>query len=65
MRGDVPLSTFGPGSGSMGLNGDFTPPSRFIRAAYGKQNIQGIDNEEEGISVIFVFCKIVRFQKEE
>lgn len=53
MRGDVPLSAFGPGSGSMGLNGDFTPPSRFIRAAYGKQNIQGIDNEEEGISVIF------------
>ena len=52
MRGEVPLSAFGQGSGSMGLNGDFTPPSRFIRA-YGKQNIQGIDNEEEGISVIF------------
>ncbi|EMK2597297.1 TPA: linear amide C-N hydrolase [Bacillus cereus] len=35
-EGDIPLSTFGQGSGSMGLNGDFTPPSRFIRAAYGK-----------------------------
>ena len=32
MRGEVPLSAFGQGSGSMGLNGDFTPPSRFIRA---------------------------------
>lgn len=51
--GDVPLSAFGQGSGSMGLPGDFTPPSRFVRAAYGKQNIQGIDNEEEGISAIF------------
>lgn len=51
--GGVPLSAFGQGSGSMGLPGDFTPPSRFVRAAYGKQNIQGIENEEEGISAIF------------
>ncbi len=51
--GDVPLSAFGQGSGTMGLPGDFTPPSRFVRAAYGKQNIQGIENEEEGISAIF------------
>ncbi|MBV6707392.1 linear amide C-N hydrolase [Bacillus thuringiensis] len=35
-EGDIPLSAFGQGSGSMGLNGDFTLLSRFIRAAYGK-----------------------------
>ncbi|PEA92558.1 choloylglycine hydrolase [Bacillus cereus] len=51
--GDLPLSAFGQGSGSMGLPGDFTPPSRFVRAAYSKQNIQGVDNEEEGISAVF------------
>ncbi|KAA0820725.1 choloylglycine hydrolase family protein, partial [Bacillus sp. AY2-1] len=51
--GDVPLSAFGQGSGSMGLPGDFTPPSRFVRAAYSKQNIQGVDNEEEGVSAVF------------
>ena len=34
---------------------------RFVRAAYGKQNIQGIENEEEGISAIFIFYRIVRF----
>ncbi|MCU5321047.1 linear amide C-N hydrolase [Bacillus sp. BI3] len=51
--GDVSLSAFGQGSGSMGLPGDFTPPSRFVRAAYSKQNIEGIDNEEEGISAVF------------
>ncbi|MDJ1476439.1 choloylglycine hydrolase family protein [Bacillus sp. LS15-K4] len=50
---NVPLSAFGQGSGSMGLPGDFTPPSRFVRAAYGKQNIQGIDSEEEGVSALF------------
>ncbi len=51
--GDLSLSAFGQGSGSIGLPGDFTPPSRFVRAAYGKQNIQDIDNEEEGVSAIF------------
>ncbi|WOA55928.1 choloylglycine hydrolase family protein [Bacillus mycoides] len=50
---NVPLSAFGQGSGSMGLPGDFTPPSRFVRAAYGKQNIQDIDSEEEGVSALF------------
>ncbi|MFP3374897.1 choloylglycine hydrolase family protein [Bacillus sp. SIMBA_069] len=50
---NVPLNAFGQGSGSMGLPGDFTPPSRFVRAAYGKQNIQGIDGEEEGVSALF------------
>ncbi|MGG0290264.1 choloylglycine hydrolase family protein [Bacillus pacificus] len=50
---NVRLSAFGQGSGSMGLPGDFTPPSRFVRAAYGKQNIQGIDSEEEGVSALF------------
>ncbi|MCI3145049.1 choloylglycine hydrolase [Bacillus cereus] len=51
--GDLSLSAFGQGSGSIGLPGDFTPPSRFVRAAYGKQNIQDIHNEEEGVSAIF------------
>lgn len=37
----------------MGLPGDFTPPSKFVRATYGKQNIQGVDNEEEGVSAVF------------
>ena len=61
--GDVPLSAFGQGSGTMGLPGDFTPPSRFVRAAYGKQNIQGIENEEEGYRLFFISYQIVRFLK--
>lgn len=51
--GDVSLSAFSQGSGSMGLPGDFTPPSRFVRAAFGKQTIQSVDNEEDGVSAAF------------
>lgn len=32
--GDFELSSFGGGSGMLGLPGDFTPPSRFIRAFF-------------------------------
>ena len=30
----VRLSSFGNGSGFLGLPGDITPPSRFVRAAF-------------------------------
>ena len=32
--GNQPLKSIGNGSGYLGLPGDFTPPSRFVRAAY-------------------------------
>ena len=32
--GDITLSSFGAGSGFIGLLGDITPPSRFVRAAF-------------------------------
>jgi choloylglycine hydrolase len=47
---DLKLSAFSQGSGSFGLPGDFTPPSRFVRAAFLKQNLTGIDDESSGIT---------------
>ncbi len=32
--GNMSLSSFGGGSAMIGLPGDFTPPSRFVRAAF-------------------------------
>lgn len=34
--GPLMLTPFGQGAGALGLPGDFTPPSRFVRAAYLK-----------------------------
>lgn len=36
---------FGQGSGTFGLPGDFTPPSRFLRSFYTKTTVQDIDDE--------------------
>jgi choloylglycine hydrolase len=32
--GPLAMKSFGHGSGMLGLPGDFTPPSRFVRAAF-------------------------------
>ena len=37
--GKMQLKPLGEGSGMLGLPGDFTPPSRFIKAAFYAQNI--------------------------
>ncbi|MDN3955563.1 choloylglycine hydrolase [Sporolactobacillus laevolacticus] len=50
---NLDLSAFSQGSGSVGLPGDFTPPSRFVRAAYWKNNITNIDTEQDGITGLF------------
>ncbi len=34
LQGDIELSAFGSGSGFLGIPGDVTPPSRFVRAAF-------------------------------
>lgn len=47
------FSPFGAGAGSFGLPGDFTPPSRFLRALFGREAINPINNEEECISAAF------------
>ncbi len=44
------ISQFGMGSGLHGLPGDFTPPSRFIRAAVFNKNVVPGKTAEEGVS---------------
>lgn len=51
--GDLELAAFSQGSGSFGLPGDFTPPSRFIRAAFLKQAHGKVTNELDGMTEIF------------
>jgi choloylglycine hydrolase len=51
--GSLSLSAFGQGSGTFGLPGDFTSPSRFVRATYLKNNISQINNEIEGVTGVF------------
>lgn len=47
------LRGFGQGSGLLGLPGDFTPPSRFVRAALFTQSMPTAENRAEAIKQTF------------
>ena len=51
--GNMELEPFGQGDGTWGLPGDFTPPSRFIRAAYLKGHIPAPETRQEAMMVGF------------
>jgi len=57
--GPVTLSAFGSGSGLHGLPGDFTPPSRFIRAAIYSQ--AAAPNATAGDAVLAAFHILNQF----
>ncbi|MFA5956698.1 linear amide C-N hydrolase [Hyphomicrobium sp.] len=46
----VSIAPFGAGSGMLGLPGDFTPPSRFIRAVAYVQTMEPVKDAKEGVS---------------
>lgn len=45
----VKLTPFGQGAGAMGLPGDFTPPSRFVRTAYAKSHAAAPSGREDAV----------------
>lgn len=51
--GKLELQAFGMGNGMMGLPGDFSPPSRFVRAALFTANAIPSDNVSQGIDHVF------------
>ncbi len=51
--GRLDLRSFGGGSGMLGLPGDFTPPSRFIRAAFFQSTAPVLDNADETVFQAF------------
>ena len=51
--GPVKLEPFGQGSGMLGLPGDFTPPSRFVRAAAFSQSVLEPKTGEDAVLTAF------------
>lgn len=49
----VKLSPFGQGAGTFGLPGDYTPPSRFVRAAYQKSHVSVPSDRENAVVACF------------
>ena len=50
---DLDLRTYSRGMGGLGLPGDWTSPSRFVRAAFTRMNAKSGEAEEESVSQFF------------
>ena len=57
------LKPYSRGMGAMGLPGDASSMSRFVRAAFVKLNSESGDSEEEGVSQFFHILKAVEMQR--
>lgn len=51
--GDIDLTSFGAGSGFLGIPGDVTPPSRFVRAAFYQATAPKSDSAEKTVRQAF------------
>lgn len=49
----VKLSPFGMGAGMVGIPGDFTPPSRFVRMVFFSQCLKEIPDSTSAVAAIF------------
>lgn len=54
---------FSQGTGTSGLPGGYTPPERFVRAAFFKENIPAAKDESQGISNAYHILSTVRIPK--
>lgn len=60
---DMRLIPFGQGAGGFGLPGDFSPPSRFIRAAFLKSHVDVPKTSEESVITFFRIMESVSIPK--
>lgn len=60
---DYTAKPFSQGTGTLGLPGGYTPPERFIRAAFFKKFIEPAKNEMEGINNAYQILNTVKIPK--
>ena len=60
---DIPLTEYSRGMGAIGLPGDLSSQSRFVRAAFVRANSVSGEGEEESVSQFFHILKSVEQQR--
>lgn len=59
----VTFAPMGNGARTFGLPGDYTPPSRFLRALFGKEAINDLETEDEAVKAAFHILSSVEIPK--
>nr|MBQ0091078.1 choloylglycine hydrolase family protein [Candidatus Enterousia merdequi] len=58
--GNMTLSAFGRGTGLLGLPGDMTPPSRFVRAAFYQISSPELSNADMAVNQAFTIMEAMK-----
>ena len=61
--GHIPLENYSLGMGALGLPGDFSSASRFVRAVFVKENSACNGSEEESVNQFFHILNAVAMPK--
>ena len=60
---ELPLATYSRGMGALGLPGDLSSPSRFVRAAFVRANARAAQTEDASVSQFFHILTSVEQQR--
>lgn len=61
--GDLTVSAFGPGTGALGMPGDYTSPSRFIRTVFNRQHTTAVKTDAEAVNALSHMLNSVEIPK--
>lgn len=61
--GDFEVKPFGPGTGALGMPGDYTSPSRFVRTVFMRQYANPVETDAEAINALSHLLNSVEITK--
>lgn len=61
--GDLDVSAFGPGSGALGMPGDYTSVSRFVRTVFMRQHTEAVDTDAAAVNALSHMLNSVEIPK--
>lgn len=61
--GDLEVSAFGPGSGALGMPGDYTSVARFVRTVFMRQHTDAVETDAEAVNALSHMLNSVEIPK--
>jgi len=61
--GDLAVKAFGPGTGALGMPGDYTSPSRFVRTVYMREHTEAVATDEAAVNALSHMLNSVEIPK--
>lgn len=61
--GELTVNAFGPGTGALGMPGDYTSPSRFIRTVFNREHTDAVETDGDAVNALSHMLNSVEIPK--